>query len=727
MPAAPPLLENLGVLPQRLEVVDAGDQRTVFLNGYAAARYACDDKAAERVLLTQLAEVLSLPDRRIAAAFQIHPVTLSRFRSSARRGGAAALIPRKTGPQGPSKMTPKLEARCRALRAKGVSFRDIAQKVSSQRLRISHVTVAALFPSSQPPQEALSLQQPTPKPEPEPVLQPPPAPTEAPSLPSHSPLTTPGEPAVENVEGSASKGGPTRYAGAMMLYAALGQLGLWEVLGGLGANAGPNRRLGWMQMVASIVFCFALRFRSIEDWKNGLRPDLGVLIGEPASPSVLSMRLKIKALAESVDPAALSREMFQRYLALEPVWEGLYYVDGHFCSYYGQQPTPKGWDGKRRLAAPGHTDVYLHDAKGRVLFFFSQPLNDSLAHAIPGMVAEIRRLHGSEPFTLVFDRGGYSGDTFRFLQSQGIGYITYLKGRGAQRRYASHRFRSGWFAFEGKRHSYQVWEKKTRMRKVGLLRTILFLGEDGQQIPVLTNLAPAARAAKVVHCLRLRWRQENSFKFLSENYAIDQIIQYGADPEGNDRLIPNPKRKILKEQLRTLDQQIQTLEAQLGRALHDHQGNRHRTSRGFKMAHAGLRRQIAQKRQARSRLENRLRHTPGMISAQKADKQRSLLREDRRLLVNALKLVTANAERMLALRFDRVYRCPKDARSIFRSLLQLPGIVRPAGSDRLEVILQTPDSEKTASALATLLADLNAQQSRMFANGPVLTFRLGER
>ena len=70
-------LENLGVLPQRLEVVDAGDQRTVFLNGHAAARYYCEDKVAERVLLTQLAEGIPLPDRQIAAAFQTHPVALS--------------------------------------------------------------------------------------------------------------------------------------------------------------------------------------------------------------------------------------------------------------------------------------------------------------------------------------------------------------------------------------------------------------------------------------------------------------------------------------------------------------------------------------------------------------------------------------------------------------------------------------------------------------------------
>ena len=41
---------------------------------------------------------------------------------------------------------------------------------------------------------------------------------------------------------------------------------------------------------------------------------------------------------------------------------------------------------------------------------------------------------------------------------------------------------------------------------------------------MLTNLDAAVRPAKVVHWLRLRWRKENSFKFLREHYAIDQII-----------------------------------------------------------------------------------------------------------------------------------------------------------------------------------------------------------
>jgi hypothetical protein len=692
-----PLPLPIGPLTPRLEVVPVDDQRSVFLNGHLVARYPCDDQGTERVLVTQLAEVLPLPDSQIAAAFGLHAVTLSRFRSQARHGGAAALMPRKTGPQGPSKMTPQLEARCRALRGQGLSLRAIAKRVSRGGRTISHVSVAALFqdrPASSP-QPALPLE------------------TVPPPEPDHRPTVA-----------ATGESRFTRYAGALLLYAALGRLDLWGVFQRLGAAVGPARQFGWRQTVATIVFCFALRFRSLEDWKNGLRQDLGVLIGEPHGPSVLHLRTKVKALAESVDPLSFSREMFRRYLALEPVWEGLYYLDGHFCPYYGHHPTPCGWDAKRRLAVKGHTDVYLHDARGRALFFFSQPLNDSLGRAIPGAVEEIRRVHGPQPFTLVFDRGGYSGDAFRFLQKENIGFITYLKGRSARRRYARKKFQPGWFFFDDHRHTYRLFEKKTRVRRVGSLRTILFLSEEGQQIPVLTNLVPTCRAAKVVHCLRLRWRQENSFKFLAEHYAIDQIVQYGADPETQDRLVPNPKRKALQKQVRALVQQIQTLQAQLGGALDHNDERRRRTVRGLKIAHGRLRRQIAQQRQVLARLENRLRHTPGRISAAQVERTRALLREDRRLIVNALKIAAANAERMLALRFDQSYQRPQDAFSVFRALLQLPGQVTVAGPDRLEVTLHRPDSEKVARALENLLADLNREQPRLLGNGPTLTFCL---
>ncbi len=704
MPANTPAQLSLAPAIPRLEVIDAQDQRSVFVNGHLVARYACNEKGTERVLATQLAEVLPISDGQIAAAFGLHPVTLSRLRGQARDGGAIALMPRKTGPKGPSKMTPALQARCRKLREEGLSVRAIAERVSRGVRTISHVSVAALFKSvsSELKQTPLLSE-----------LEPAP---EMPALERERPATTMTE--------AFAQARPTRYAGALMLYATLGRLDLWNVFRQLGADAGPARHFGWSQTLATIVFCFALRFRSIEDFKNARRQDMGALIGEETGPTVLSLRGKIKALAESVDPVAVSRDLFRRYLAIEPAWEGLYYIDGHFCPYYGKQPTPRGWDSKRRLAVKGHTDVYVHDAEGRALFFFSQPLNDSLGRAIPGAVEEIRRAHGPGPFTLVFDRGGYSGDAFRYLEAQGIGFITYLKGRTARRRYPQRLFQPGWFSFEDQRHVYKLFEKKTRVARVGTIRTVLFLGDDGQQIPVLTNLTPRVKAAKVVHSLRLRWRQENNFKYLSDHYAIDQIVQYGADQETQDRLIPNPRRKALKDEVRALTQQIQALEAQLGRALNDNDESQRPTARGLKIAHGRLRREIAHKRQALTRLENRLRGTPGQISAEQVDKTRSLLREDRRLVINALKIAACNAERLLVRRFDETYEQPKDAFSVFRGLLHLPGHICAVGPDDVRVRLQRPDSDKAARALDALLADINQDPPSMLGDGPRLRFSL---
>ena len=694
-----PADERLAPAVPRLEVIEAEDYRVVFVNGHVISRYACDDKGIERVVVTQLAEVLALPDHVIAAGFHMHPVTLSRFRGQLRSGGSAALIPRKTGPKGPSKMTPRLEGRCRKLHADGLSSRAIAERVSQGKTKVSHVTVAALFKSESTQQRLPAAG----------VL----------AVATSGPPKEPSRAVADLVEPC-----QTRYAGALMLYASLSRLDLWNIFRKLGAETGPTRQFGWAETLALIIFCFTLRFRSIEDFKNGRRRDLGVLIGKQQGPTVLSLRSKIKALAESTDPVAVSQELFRRYLDLEPVWEGLYYVDGHFCPYYGSQPTPRGWDAKRRLAVPGHTDMYVHDAKGRALFFFSQPLNDSLARAIPAAVEQIRRAHGRAPFTLVFDRGGYSGEAFRFLDDQGIGFITYLKGRKAQRRYPGKQFRPAWFFFEGRRHTYRVFEKKTRVNKAGAIRTIIFIGNEAHQVPVLTNLARSAKAAKVIHCLRLRWRQENDFKYLRDHFAIDQIIQYGADQETGDRLIANPRRKALRDQIRELTKEVEILEGALGRAVNDNQERRRSTVRGVKIAHASLRRQIAGKRQALTRLENRLQRTPTRISAAAAGKTRSLLREDRRLLVNTLKIAACNAEKDLVRRFNEAYQQPKDAFSVFRALLHLPGTVSSSQPDQLDVQLHRPDSDKVACALETLLSSINRDSPRMLGDGPRLAFSL---
>lgn len=703
MSATPDLLPLPLAAAPRLEVLEADNHRIVVLNGYAAAQYSRDDLGTERVILAQLSEALPLPDREIARVFGMHPVTLSRLRALSRSGGAQALMPVRRGPKGPMKLTPQMESRILRLRQEeGLSYREIAKRLSSGRRTISYGSVANVVRQQASKAQALSLPL-----EEEDESQSLPEPT------ARGPVLEPGESRT------------SRYAGAMLLYAGLGKLDLWGVFGQLAATVGPSRRFGWLQTVATIVLCFALRFRSIEDMKNAHRDDLGVIIGEPWAPGVQTLREKLAGLSESVDPETVMRELFKRYLALEPVWEGMYYVDGHFCPYYGAHPTPSGWNAKRRLAMHGHTDVYIHDARGRVLYFLSQPLNSSLSRAVPSLVEEIRQVHGAGPFTLVFDRGGYSGKLFRWLSDQGIGFITYLKGRKARRRQPANRFGRGWFFFEKRRHVYQVYEKKTRIQGAGMLRTVIWLDES-EQIPVLTNLDPSVRPAKIIHCLRLRWRQENNLKYLLDHFGIDQIIQYGATDEEEDREVENPKRKKLRERVHKVSQEIESLEAELGRILDRNAESRHRTQRGIKIAHSKLRQRIAARRQTRSRLESRLRHTPAKVRSSELPEggKRALLSEDRRLIAQAIKLAAYNAERLLALQFNQHYQQAKDVFSVFRSLLHLSGTVSRPAEDRIEVFLERPRPEKVARAFEQLLTQINAEGSRFLGDGPLIRFQL---
>ena len=97
--SAPSLFDFTPLFP-RLEVVDADDQRNIFLNGHLAGRYPCDDKGTERVVVTQLAEVLSLPDRQIAAAFKLTSSHGQPFAGIGSRGWVRRLAPIKARPQG---------------------------------------------------------------------------------------------------------------------------------------------------------------------------------------------------------------------------------------------------------------------------------------------------------------------------------------------------------------------------------------------------------------------------------------------------------------------------------------------------------------------------------------------------------------------------------------------------------------------------------------------------
>jgi hypothetical protein len=710
-----------------LDVTRVDEHDVVHVGATPIAYYPAGDITTRRQVMVQLAEARLVSGVHIAERFGVTPVYVSQLRGRFRTGGGAALSAQRRGPKGPSKVTPRLVARARALRAGGDSHRTIARKLGD----VSRDTVRRMLPE-------IALVQPD---LPRLVDDEAPVPAAAPAssgagvvgsvprgddragtaapIASEEVLTIPAiamSPAVT----------PSRYAGAMLLHVALTHIRLWQVFAEQGAQLGRTT-LRVAQVVGMVALGFALRLGSIERFKTAFARDFGLLLGLPVVPSVQTLRTHVVALAESVAPEAIMRALLAACVQLEPVWEGAYYVDGHFTPYAGEEPVGKGWNAKRRLAEPGHTDVHVHDATGRALFFLNRPLNDSLVKALPDIVKEIRAAVPTDPVTLIFDRGGYSGAGFRALTTAEIGFITYLKGRKARRRFPSDRFVRRWWQLDDPagiqtrhRHVYRLYERGTRIRGAGVVRTLVIEDAEGQ-IPILTNCAQLP-AAKAVHLLRLRWRQENSFKYLSTHYGIEQIIQYGATRAIDHRLVDNPVRTRLRTQIADLRATLVFREADVGQAVI---AGRSATT----AAPADLRRTARAIEARLARLDHRLTQTPAKVLARslsRRPRRRATLRSDRHDLVTSIKLATYNAERLLARRFFRHYEDPRDWLTIFRSLLQLPGTLSQQPDGTIDVHLRAPDQPRIRRALVAFLAEVNDLPPRMFGTGPALRFAVQE-
>jgi transposase len=698
--------ECLLTVPPTLDVSQVDDHQIVHLGATPIARYPVSDVGSRRHIMVQLAEAGTLRAVDIAEAFKVTRIYVSQLRGRYREQGSAALQGRRRGPQGPMKVTLPIERRILELDKKGLSHRAIAKRLMKSGRKISYQTVRRILIKRLPEQQILpTVKQPEPE-EPLAVL-------------------------AADDAGSTEKvpQGSTRYAGVMLLHVALQQLGLWSVFESLGARLSRSR-MAMAQLIGIISLGFALRFRSIERFKTAVRKDFGMLLGLPAMPAVPTVRTHIQDLVESVDPDVVMRKLLESFVQLEPVWEGAYYIDGHFCPYSGMHPLPKGWNARRRLAETGQTDVYVHDATGRALFFINRPLNDHLSKVLPDILKEIRAAAKDQKILLIFDRGGYSGPLFRLLTAEGIDFITYLKGRKAKRRFPANRFNRRWWEAadptgikKTKRHVYNIYEKGTRIRGAGLLRTLVLQDEEGQ-IPVLTNSGEMP-AAKTVHLLKMRWRQENSFKYLSDNYGVEQLIQYGADYRKDERLVENPKRVMLKRKIDQVRDDIIFKESELGRALEFNDERVRRTARGLKQAYSRLRREIEELYERLSRLESRLSQMPAKVPLKtlKDKPMVAIQRTDRRNMVNAIKLATYNAERLLARKFFRHYGDPRDWLTIFRSFFHLQGTITYE-QDRILVELQAPDRPHIRQALEAMIQELNPLQSRLFGTGPKLIFVL---
>ena len=81
------------------------------------------------------------------------------------------------------------------------------------------------------------------------------------------------------------------------------------------------------------------------------------------------------------------------------------------------------------------------------------------------------------------------------------------------------------------------------------VREIRRLTDSGHQTAVITT-NEALPLLAVARRMFSRWRQENFFRYMRHEFALDHLCTHEVEPADPKRLVTNPERKRLEGQLR---------------------------------------------------------------------------------------------------------------------------------------------------------------------------------
>ena len=231
--------------------------------------------------------------------------------------------------------------------------------------------------------------------------------------------------------------------------------------------------------------------------------------------------------------------------------------------------------------------------------------------------------------------------------------------------------------------------------------------DNGHQTPILTSRRELP-AAQVAYRMFARWRQENFFKYLREEYALDALVEYAAVPDDPTREVPNPAWTALDAQLRQAHAHLDRLQAEYGLEALTNLEDQRRTMRGFKTAQGKLGQKIWSAWQRVLQLEKRRAAVPRRVPVQAVTQEPVVrLAPERKHLTNLIKMVAYQAESdLLRLVAPHYRRADQEGRTLIQSALASAADLEVTQTE-LRVTLASQSSPHRTRAIAALCEELN--------------------
>ena len=448
------------------------------------------------------------------------------------------------------------------------------------------------------------------------------------------------------------------------------------------------------------------RIKRPEGLKEHSPQDLGRVLGLDRAPEVKTLRRKLARLAAAGRAAQFGQALAQQRVAAHGEAVGFLYIDGHVRVYHGKHALPKTHVARMRISMPATSDYWVNEMSGDPLFVVTAQANAGLVKMLPGLLEQIRSLVGQRRLTVVFDRGGFSPKLFQQILAAGFDLLTYRKGRHPkipQKRFQKYRTTLG-----GAASSYTLADQEVRLLKGRLrLRQVTRRMGNGHQTPILTSRRDLP-AAQVAYRMFDRWRQENFFKYLREEYALDALAEYATTPDDASREVPNPAWAAVDTQLRRAYAHWDRLQAEYGLEAWTNSEQQRRTMRGFKTAQGKLGRKLWAAWEQVQRLEKRRAAIPKRVPVQSVTDQPVVkLAPERKHLTNLIKMLAYQSESdLLRLAAPHYRRADDEGRTLIQSALASRADIEVT-REELRITLTAQSSVHRTRVVAELCKELN--------------------
>jgi hypothetical protein len=708
---------------------DDGQVRVVGF-GRVVASWPVDDAVARDVFI---AAALGLGWRgtTVAALAFCAPSWVSRVRTRVTQGGFASLAQRSEGGRPPT-LTAAQRARAHALRAEGMSVTDVAARLKVARSIVGRALQGIKVPVAQ---DCLGLAAEIPDgskgttadPDASAVSQESGDSKALSSLSAPIPSAEISDPELASEgtegrcprpgEGLAEDGAPhaSRYAGTVLVAAAMQALGLSEVLTQASVKRPEKAVYPALEVLVAISAAWAAGQPSLESMHDQDPFALGVILGLERSPSVRTLHRAVQQMVGAADPIQWWAGWMTALMRHNPPEMPVFGVDGHFQRYTGEAPIDKGWNTKRRLAERGVMTVRVTDLRGQTVSDVLVPTGDSLSAQVLTVARSLAAAYEYAgqpecPVVLVFDRGGFAFDALNALADEGYWYLTWVPSSVNLPALDA-------IAPTPDGVGEQPWTHPTLTHPSRLLVE----RDAAALLPAATNLPPLVETTTAFRLLRnARGIQENEIKSARSFAHIDRLNDRGIEATSpDDRLIDNPARKKVRADLRDLSKQWRDL-------LEEKQVPKRPVDEIKWDAMVVWMRQLV--------LTQRLPKLPAKVVRTTVDPeaQRATLDVQSRQLLHPLKNALENARRWLLDQLDQALAPTDHAWDQQTRLRTLTALLRAPGTLRflpglVEVTIDFPLPPTPHRRLAAALCRLDDQALRFSDGLRTVQFRLANR